>query len=68
MSDWQPKESAPKDGTRILVATTERVIGLSFWLPASQTWWSQQTGRSMRDAFTHWMPIPAPPQEPPHDR
>lgn len=60
-TDWQPISTAPKDGTRIIVAVKRRVIGVSFWLPSSGQWWSQETARSMREPFSHWMPLPPPP-------
>lgn len=56
--DWQPIESAPKDGTTVLV-----------WSPthgAFVAWnkghgWHTEPGVYVRRP-THWMPIPEPPK------
>ena len=62
---WQPIETAPKDGTGILVycqkSLTVPVTG-GYWddHPACQCWIA---GGYMQKVFppTHWMPLPAPP-------
>lgn len=62
MSAWQPIESAPKDGTPILVWPTPDYgnefvrIGIDMW--CNDTWWLSR--HNMRP--THWMPLPEPPQ------
>jgi len=60
---WQPIETAPKDGTEILTIRSNGFIGKGVWYDnpfgrkdtvienASGKWWS----------VTHWMPLPAPP-------
>lgn len=73
MSEWQPIETAPKDGTGILV------IDMTARLPqAGQAWWiadvwtlvSPDTGWALEEDLyrsmiwvspTHWLPLPAPP-------
>lgn len=68
---WQPIETAPKDGTRILLFFNKRYcrgmrndeVILGFWHqpgnPAHKGFW---TGwGSGRATATHWMPLPAPP-------
>lgn len=64
--NWQPIETAPKDGTRILLGRGDRVwldewwkgIGISGW--ASLVAW-EQAGGSYSLPPTHWMPLPDPP-------
>lgn len=70
MSDWQPIETAPKDGTRFLGYgtigfETEPLIGTVQWdgsdfvgSPNEATEYSQE-----KCNLTHWMPLPPPPQD-----
>jgi hypothetical protein len=70
MTDWQPIETAPKDGT---------VIDLWCWPYNGQArrmtgyWWVRGVGwrtdlrendiaKSKWNKPTHWMPMPAPPK------
>lgn len=70
MSEWQPIETAPKDGTYVLLWASDppcigRVSGHPFM---SANDWSVEV-RAMNVAsytwrlssFTHWMPLPQPP-------
>ena len=74
MSQWQPIETAPKDGTPILVFSpyevrTEptNVIVAKFERHGSQEWWGYCENliadvQGMIDPEpTHWMPLPSPP-------
>jgi hypothetical protein len=66
MTDWQPIETAPKDGTRILVF--EKI-----WPEIVVAEWDEGTGHhpgwrvypntESLDTCdpTHWMPLPEPP-------
>ena len=66
MSAWQPIETAPKDGTRILAYGLERK---RYWIVDVVRW--HQPGNPVHDGFwigthytikpTHWMPLPEPP-------
>jgi hypothetical protein len=61
--EWQPIETAPKDGTLILVwraAVLDRVAhhGIDMWSDKSQAWWSSLPSQQP----THWMPLPEPPR------
>jgi hypothetical protein len=62
---WQPIETAPKDGTRITLGTTE--YGGVVW---NDCRWEKMTRKPDRWASfigpvpwtpTHWMPLPPPP-------
>ena len=74
--DWQPIETAPRDGTVILVFqgagdgfyTEKGQIGTARWreqlmLGGSMTWCAADCcdGVTTYDNATHWMPLPAPP-------
>lgn len=64
--EWQPIETAPKDGTPILAA----------WIPSNMPRWVRETIMWMdggwvatwnhrkiysADEINHWMPLPGPP-------
>ena len=53
---WQPIETAPRDGTEILVAVRGRVI-LTAFDTCYRTW-----PEAYWQEFTHWMPLPTPPE------
>lgn len=66
MGDWQPIETAPKDGTRILAFSAKAPGGPRIDL----TWWRnvKENGYVGWGEFnetywpaTHWMPLPVPP-------
>ena len=82
VTGWQPIETAPKDGTVILVyadqgprfsggrfngihaATFDPVMGHGNgwghgWIVAEY----QNLGRGISGRVTHWMPLPAPPED-----
>lgn len=64
MSEWQPIETAPKDGTEIIVATksTTSGVALVIWEPGVPfPCFMDEEGDSYEDA-THWMPLPEPPK------
>lgn len=72
MSDWQPIETAPKDGTCILVWSAEpgyECVELVSWAEdepfgTAKTWATQSEGPGYShevESVTHWMPLPAPP-------
>lgn len=70
--NWQPIETAPKDGTHILArlhdsntcyviyfgGAKQRVNPRGFWRVA---WDCYKLGEL--DQPTHWMPLPAPPKD-----
>lgn len=72
MSEWQPIETAPTDGTPILVCYAPHYDTNGF-LPVAVRWRSyhpnSQGKEEFRDssgvkvrAITHWMPLPEPPK------
>jgi hypothetical protein len=65
VSEWQPIETAPKDGTRILIFGARECYGgdyisLAYW----DHWWRGDYDEPVYvDEPTHWMPLPPPPQQ-----
>lgn len=59
---WQPIETAPKDGTRVLGCNGESVEVI-FWARDIERWFNQSSEISLWGAFppTHWRPLPEPP-------
>lgn len=74
MTEWRPIDSAPKDGTRILVASNG-LVDTAYWATVSgnaNCWGQDYTGwvnydsedpfySVFYDGATHWMPLPDPP-------
>jgi hypothetical protein len=62
--EWMPIESAPKDGTEILLCTLNPVlpdIGLCYWRDDNvMTGWTWGLGHGFTNP-THWQPLPNPP-------
>lgn len=65
--EWQPIETAPRDGTPVLAATS-RSQYVAWNNGRSDMWVFVDDGRGNSFFFrpTHWMPLPPPPatQEP----
>lgn len=67
--DWQPIETAPRDGTYLCLyaPTRKEPFQCGCWIwetddnddPSDGTWWLGD-GRE-DDQPTHWMPLPPPP-------
>lgn len=62
--NWQPIETAPKDGTWILLSGCSfghnmRVGRWYFWSDTQGCDWSDYNNRGFKP--THWMPLPEPP-------
>ncbi len=64
MSEWQPIETAPKDGTQVLVADA------GVWMACARHWpcnsyWTEDVASALRlNEPTHWMPLPDHPVGP----
>jgi hypothetical protein len=71
MSEWQPIESAPKDGTHVLLWfpagywATEVHVAIGLWDSGEdEGWYAGDESHSMTAHGappTYWMPLPAPP-------
>lgn len=74
---WQPIETAPRDGSRFLAYAIEEADDMmpqiARWELIEQRFVLSWDGTAfgdpsvMPDPLTHWMPLPAPPQEPDND-
>jgi hypothetical protein len=68
MSKWQPIETAPKDGSYIMILFDgeHRVVSWVEPIKGARIWhWAErdQIEPSFNPALvTHWMPLPEPPQ------
>lgn len=65
MSEWQPIETAPKDGTRILAIAPPDGHQIVAWGQSKRraNWRINfETGPAWWGAPTHWIPLPAPPE------
>ncbi len=68
MSEWQPIETAPKDGTEILVFIDGNIFQahqdeqLDWCMPFAKAHGCGCCGWN-DDKPTHWMPLPPPPKE-----
>lgn len=68
---WQPIETAPKDGSSVLVTNDRGMFVASFDVEGpddclDRFWhvWDGKWSRDLRGSLpTHWMPLPDPPQE-----
>lgn len=63
--EWMPIESAPKDGTKLLVWDGYEITSAKY--DPEYTWWeicvpSDGYVESNCIAPTHWMPLPSPPK------
>ena len=69
-TEWQPIETAPKNGTPILIwdGNTQCVARMEFWFTGHEGSWvcigaSGYECSSNFDSPTHWMPLPERPLE-----
>lgn len=68
MSEWQPIETAPKDGTEIFTAKMKPERFGSYFYAVRSKWRGSEWVMDLGDRWspfdpdpTHWMPLPAPP-------
>jgi hypothetical protein len=69
VAGWQPIESAPRDGTNILVWWPAQMHcpvtahwNTGKWSDAGIGWKLTGWGMAMQTEPTHWMPLPLPPE------
>ncbi len=67
MSEWKSIETAPKDGTPVLLWHKFLVMPAACFWDADEGMWSSTLGRSVwseggDDGPSHWHEIPEPPQ------
>ena len=68
MSEWQPIETAPRDGTEVLVIENHPKFndGIYAVVVFVNTDWVEMNGGNIKNfTFSHWMPLPAPPKATP---
>lgn len=77
MNEWQPIETAPKDGTEILTVNIHGDIQITEWYSVTRDDYVHIEGEIYRKEITlwhegwngnnptHWMPLPAPPKASP---
>lgn len=70
MTEWQPIETAPKDGTNIILCQGARVTAGEWYSDRGdedrdgwEGWMSQDGGFADDDPPEYWMPLPAPPSD-----
>lgn len=68
MMEWQPIETAPKDGTEIIVYTATKRITTAWFCEETKLWPHDEVysedGEPCNVGWpTHWMPLPEPPKE-----
>jgi hypothetical protein len=64
---WREIESAPKDGTSILVATKDQGLVLAYWcdeIVGEEMWLCADSHEDEEVHPTHWQPLPEAPKEP----
>ena len=59
-AQWQPIETAPKDGSIILVFGLND-INIAYWQSIDTQIFTDEFGHELYE-LTHWMPLPEPPK------
>jgi hypothetical protein len=72
MAEWQPIETAPRDGTRILATgggldanmeVVSYLVDTGAWETPNYVLDDRDNEAEGYSRPTHWMPLPAPPKE-----
>jgi hypothetical protein len=64
--EWQPIETAPKDGTYFLGFDKFKTIGVFHyieWCIEGKKYWNYEDREEWSYILTHWMPLPEPPED-----
>ena len=61
-ASWRPIETAPRDGTLVLLASRQADIDVGTWSAAAEDWLTVCC-EVVIDAPTHWLPLPPLPEE-----
>lgn len=65
-SGWQPIETAPRDGTNVLIcdAHDRDVVAAAYWSSGRKQWHVLWNAENFEENFTatHWMLLPEPPK------
>lgn len=57
---WRPIETAPRDGTIVLLGRAGLgTVALAWWCVCSDRWLCAWSGSSVGDRMTHWIPVTA---------
>ena len=59
--EWQPIETAPKDGTSILAVDADGDMGVVWWNSREQLFEDVQCLIDDDGMLTHWIPLPKAP-------
>lgn len=68
MSEWQPIETAPMNGTWVMIYCPGGIgVAVAAYMTLDIDWWHIDNGKDeypvRGPAPTHWMPLPDPPPE-----
>lgn len=58
---WRPIETAPKDGTGILIRQDNGTIHFAWWEECHGDWARPDSFIPKQKRLSHWMPLPAAP-------
>lgn len=60
---WQPIETAPKDGTRILMTNKNRALSIGRWVTPGRFYRKYEGWSVNLTNPSHWMQLPEPPND-----
>jgi hypothetical protein len=61
MSDWKSIETAPQDGTDLVIADGGGLRAVAYWNRQTRRWDRQDDGAPIKWQPIYWMPLPPPP-------